>query len=115
MTDRGQAGRVLKMLMERYPQQRAALPDIPGPDEVLVCDVKPTVISLLDYSEGFAHTELVHVQERSASGRQASSVLPTARHICRSLSPKSRLSASGQFHQLEGSALAIELGRFRTC
>lgn len=63
VTDRGQAARVLNMLMERYPPQKAALPDIPGPDDVLVCEVKPTVISLLDYSEGFGHTELVHLQE----------------------------------------------------
>jgi nitroimidazol reductase NimA-like FMN-containing flavoprotein (pyridoxamine 5'-phosphate oxidase superfamily) len=63
VSERWQAERVLKMLTERYPPQKAALPDIPDPDDVLLCEVKPTVISLLDYSKGFGHTELVLVDE----------------------------------------------------
>jgi nitroimidazol reductase NimA-like FMN-containing flavoprotein (pyridoxamine 5'-phosphate oxidase superfamily) len=62
VTERGRAERVLKLLMERYPPQKAALPDMPGLDDVLVCEVRPTVISLLDYSKGFGHTDLVHVE-----------------------------------------------------
>lgn len=63
VTDRRRAEQVLKMLMERYPPQKAPLPDIPGPDDVLLCEIKPTVISLLDYRQGFGHSDLVVVEE----------------------------------------------------
>jgi hypothetical protein len=31
---------------------------MPGPDEVRLFRVTPTVISVLDYSKGFGHTDL---------------------------------------------------------
>jgi hypothetical protein len=32
---------------------------IPAPEEVRIFKVTPTVISVLDYTKGFAHTDLV--------------------------------------------------------
>jgi hypothetical protein len=32
---------------------------MPGPDEVRIFRVTPEVISVLDYSKGFGHTDLV--------------------------------------------------------
>lgn len=62
VTDHGRAERVLQLLMKRYPPQKAALPDTPSSKDVLVCEINPTVISLLDYSKGFGHTDLVRVE-----------------------------------------------------
>jgi hypothetical protein len=32
---------------------------MPGPDEVALFRVEPEIISVLDYTKGFAHTDLV--------------------------------------------------------
>ena len=48
----------LRLLMQRYPPQNFPLP-MPGPSEVRIFRVTPKVISLLDYSKGFGHTDLV--------------------------------------------------------
>jgi nitroimidazol reductase NimA-like FMN-containing flavoprotein (pyridoxamine 5'-phosphate oxidase superfamily) len=47
------------LLMKRYPEY-AAFP-APKPEEILIMRVVPKVISVLDYSKGFAHTDLVAV------------------------------------------------------
>jgi hypothetical protein len=48
------------MLMLKYPQQQGPLPlPWPTPADVRIFRVTPTVISVLDYSKGFAHTDLV--------------------------------------------------------
>lgn len=39
---------------------------MPAPDEVRLFRVDPVVISVLDYSKGFGHTELVTVGESAA-------------------------------------------------
>jgi hypothetical protein len=48
------------MLMAKYPAQDVP-PQLPMPqaEEVRIFRVTPTVISLLDYTKGFAHTDLV--------------------------------------------------------
>jgi PPOX class probable F420-dependent enzyme len=52
--------RVLRLLLAKYPQQTAgALPAMPAPADVRVFRVTPTVISVLDYTQGFGHTDLV--------------------------------------------------------
>jgi PPOX class probable F420-dependent enzyme len=58
VTDRAEAEKVLRMLSEQYPDQQLPGP-MPGPDEVRIFRVTPTVISVLDYSKGFGHTDLV--------------------------------------------------------
>jgi hypothetical protein len=48
------------MLPLKYPEQKVPLPlPMPGPDDVRIFRVTPTVISVLDYSKGFGHTDLV--------------------------------------------------------
>lgn len=58
VTDRAKAAEVMQMLAARYPEA-APLGPMPTPDEVCICRVEPTVISVLDYSKGFGHTDLV--------------------------------------------------------
>jgi len=59
--DRAEAEKALRLLMLKYPEQKS-LPSsltMPTPDSVRIFRVAPTVISVLDYSKGFGHTDLV--------------------------------------------------------
>jgi len=61
VTDRAEAERALRLLMLKYPEQKslpASLP-MPTPENVRIFRLTPTVISVLDYSKGFGHTDLV--------------------------------------------------------
>jgi len=61
VSDRAEAEKVLRMLPLKYPEQ-VALPasmKMPTPDEIRIFRVVPTIISVLDYSKGFGHTDLV--------------------------------------------------------
>jgi nitroimidazol reductase NimA-like FMN-containing flavoprotein (pyridoxamine 5'-phosphate oxidase superfamily) len=60
VTDRAEAERVLRLLPTKYPEQHSLPVQMPTPEEVRIFRVTPTVISLLDYSKGFGHTDLVH-------------------------------------------------------
>jgi nitroimidazol reductase NimA-like FMN-containing flavoprotein (pyridoxamine 5'-phosphate oxidase superfamily) len=61
VTDRAEAEKVLQMLPSKYPEQTTPLPfPMPTPDDVRLFRVTPTVISVLDYSKGFGHTDLVN-------------------------------------------------------
>jgi nitroimidazol reductase NimA-like FMN-containing flavoprotein (pyridoxamine 5'-phosphate oxidase superfamily) len=57
--DRAEAEKVLGMLPQKYPDAPPLPMKMPSPDEVRVFRVTPTVISVLDYTKGFAHTDLV--------------------------------------------------------
>ncbi|RUV85676.1 MAG: pyridoxamine 5'-phosphate oxidase family protein [Mesorhizobium sp.] len=59
VTDRDEAERVLKMLPDKYPPQATLPGPMPTPEQVRIFRVMPTVISVLDYSKGFGHTDLV--------------------------------------------------------
>lgn len=61
VTDRAEAAKVIAMLPLKYPDAPAATANIqlPGPDDVAIFRVQPEVVSVLDYSKGFAHTDLV--------------------------------------------------------
>jgi len=60
VTDHDAAEKVLRMLMVRYPEQILPTPmPMPRPEDVRIFRVEPKVISVLDYSKGFAHTDLV--------------------------------------------------------
>jgi nitroimidazol reductase NimA-like FMN-containing flavoprotein (pyridoxamine 5'-phosphate oxidase superfamily) len=54
-----EVAKALKLLGTRYPEY-AAFP-MPKPEEIVVYRVHPKVISVLDYSKGFGHTDLVTV------------------------------------------------------
>ena len=57
--DPGEKARAMQLLATRYPEY-AAFPT-PRPEEILIVRVAPKLISVLDYSKGFGHSELVEV------------------------------------------------------
>ena len=60
VTDPTEGAKALQLLMQRYPEQKALKLPMPKPEEVAIFRVVPTVISVLDYTKGFAHTDLVN-------------------------------------------------------
>jgi nitroimidazol reductase NimA-like FMN-containing flavoprotein (pyridoxamine 5'-phosphate oxidase superfamily) len=61
VTDRAEVEKVLRMLPLKYPDAPASTASMkmPAPEEVAVFRIEPKVISVLDYTKGFAHTDLV--------------------------------------------------------
>jgi nitroimidazol reductase NimA-like FMN-containing flavoprotein (pyridoxamine 5'-phosphate oxidase superfamily) len=59
VTDQNEVAKAMNLLVTRYPEY-AAFP-VPKPDEITVYRVVPKVISILDYSKGFGHSDLVTV------------------------------------------------------
>lgn len=55
-----EAEKALRMLMLKYPQQASMPMPMPTPADVRIFRVTPMVISVLDYSKGFGHTDLVN-------------------------------------------------------
>ena len=61
VTDRAEAEKVLRMLPLKYsdaPASTASM-QMPAPEEVALFRVELEIISVLDYTKGFAHTDLV--------------------------------------------------------
>lgn len=61
VTESGKAEEVLRMLPRKYPEQPSFSLQMPTADSVRIFRVMPKVISILDYSKGFGHTDLVRV------------------------------------------------------
>jgi nitroimidazol reductase NimA-like FMN-containing flavoprotein (pyridoxamine 5'-phosphate oxidase superfamily) len=59
VVDRAEAEKVLRMLPLKYPEAKPLPMKMPGPDEVRLFRVTPLVISVLDYTQGFGHTDYV--------------------------------------------------------
>lgn len=59
VSDYKEAQRILNQLPSKYPENIPLPVKMPTPDEVRIFCVKPKVISVLDYSLGFGHTDLV--------------------------------------------------------
>jgi len=59
--DHAEAQKVLQLLAQQYPEQTDLPVQMPTPEDVRIFRVTPTVISVLDYSRGFGHTDLVVV------------------------------------------------------
>ena len=59
VTDVAEAERILRMLPLKYPEQVELPVPMPTPADVRIFRVTPKVISVLDYSRGFGHTDLV--------------------------------------------------------
>lgn len=57
--DPAEVSKATSLLMRRYPEY-AAYP-APKPDEILIMKVLPKVISVLYYSKGFAHSDLITI------------------------------------------------------
>lgn len=62
VTDPSESAKALRLMMQRYPAQDVPLP-MPNAADVRIFRVTPTVISVLDYSKGFGHTDLVTAGE----------------------------------------------------
>jgi nitroimidazol reductase NimA-like FMN-containing flavoprotein (pyridoxamine 5'-phosphate oxidase superfamily) len=61
VSDRAEGQQVMRMLPLKYPDapSSTAQMKLPAPEEVALFRVVPEVISVLDYTKGFAHTDLV--------------------------------------------------------
>ena len=59
VTDPSELKRVTDLLLKRYPEY-ASMP-MPEPGVIAVLRIVPEIVSILDYSKGFAHTDLVEV------------------------------------------------------
>ncbi len=59
VTDPVEVAKAMQLLGQRYPEY-ASFP-MPKPEEIRVFRVEPKVVSVLDYSKGFGHTDLVAV------------------------------------------------------
>jgi nitroimidazol reductase NimA-like FMN-containing flavoprotein (pyridoxamine 5'-phosphate oxidase superfamily) len=59
VTDPAEANEILRLLPTKYPEYAAPPVPMPKADEIRIFRVTPTVISVLDYSKGFGHTDLV--------------------------------------------------------
>jgi len=57
--DPAEGEKVLRMLMAKYPPQGDLPLAMPTPADVRIFRVTPSVISVLDYSKGFGHADLV--------------------------------------------------------
>jgi nitroimidazol reductase NimA-like FMN-containing flavoprotein (pyridoxamine 5'-phosphate oxidase superfamily) len=58
VTDPKEAEKALQLMLRRYPPQKIPMP-MPSIAEVRIFRVTPSVISVLDYSKGFGHSDLV--------------------------------------------------------
>jgi nitroimidazol reductase NimA-like FMN-containing flavoprotein (pyridoxamine 5'-phosphate oxidase superfamily) len=61
VSDRAEAQKVINMLPLKYPDAPPATAQMkmPAPEDVAIFRIVPEVISVLDYTKGFAHTDLV--------------------------------------------------------
>jgi nitroimidazol reductase NimA-like FMN-containing flavoprotein (pyridoxamine 5'-phosphate oxidase superfamily) len=59
VNDAAEAEKAMGLLFARYPEQKSLPGPMPSPKDVRIFRLTPTVISLLDYSKGFGHTDLV--------------------------------------------------------
>ncbi len=57
--DPAEADKAMRLLMLKYPEQASIPLPMPTPADVRIFRVTPMVISVLDYSKGFGHTDLV--------------------------------------------------------
>jgi nitroimidazol reductase NimA-like FMN-containing flavoprotein (pyridoxamine 5'-phosphate oxidase superfamily) len=65
VTDPTEVSKAMNLLVTRYPEY-AAFP-MPKPDDIAVYRVLPKVISVLDYSKGFGHSDLVTFEQAAQS------------------------------------------------
>ena len=61
VTDPEEAEKVLRMLPLKYPKDTKLPGPMPTVDQVRIFRLTPMVISILDYTKGFGHTDLVSV------------------------------------------------------
>jgi nitroimidazol reductase NimA-like FMN-containing flavoprotein (pyridoxamine 5'-phosphate oxidase superfamily) len=59
VVDPSEAKMALDLLIARYSEQQFIALPMPSPQDVRIFRVKPVIISVLDYTKGFGHTDLV--------------------------------------------------------
>ncbi len=59
VTDPVEGEKALRLMMKKYPEQRSLPLPMPRPADVRIFRLTPVVISVLDYTKGFGHTDLV--------------------------------------------------------
>ena len=59
VTDPAEVEQFFALLIRKYPEYAAVSMPKPKPEEIRVFRLRPAVISVLDYSKGFGHTDLV--------------------------------------------------------
>ena len=61
VNDRAEAEKVLRMLPLKYPDAPPSMAQMkmPTPEQVALFRIVPEVVSVLDYTKGFGHTDLV--------------------------------------------------------
>ena len=59
--DLAEEEKIGRLMFEKFPQIAQYVPEDSGIDEMAFFKVDPQVVSLLDYKQGFGHTELVRV------------------------------------------------------
>lgn len=59
VNERTEAEKALQKILQRYPPQSSLPGPMPTIADVSIFRVTPSVISVLDYSKGFGHTDLV--------------------------------------------------------
>ena len=59
VTDQSEAQKAIDLLARAYPVQEDLPFEMPTPEDVKIFKLTPAVISVLDYSRGFGHTDLV--------------------------------------------------------
>ena len=61
VSDRAEAENVIRMLPLQYPDAPPATTQLkmPAPEEIAIFRIVPEIICVLDYTQGFAHTDLV--------------------------------------------------------
>ncbi len=81
VTDPGEIRRVFDLLMRRYPEYMQM--PAPAAGDIAVFEIRPEIVSVLDYSKGFGHTELVQVSPSdwravlAERGKRSDRQLPT--------------------------------------
>ena len=59
LTDEAEGRKAIDLLISRYPPQEGLDLEMPQPSDVALFRLEPVVVSVLDYSKGFAHSDLV--------------------------------------------------------
>jgi nitroimidazol reductase NimA-like FMN-containing flavoprotein (pyridoxamine 5'-phosphate oxidase superfamily) len=59
VVDPAEAKKALDLLIARYSEQQSIPLPMPSPADIRIYRVTPVVISVLDYTKGFGHTDLV--------------------------------------------------------
>ena len=61
VADMAKAEEILRKLIQQYAGDSSYTGPMPNVAELAIYRIEPTVVSVLDYSKGFAHTDLVSV------------------------------------------------------